>query len=161
MQEIIYKLSDWKRFSDMQTAKLEKRFKPFTIEIHRLDAVSRSQQEYIFGVIYPHLREALKFAGYNLENIDEYQFDYFMRKMFYFDIVTTSKGEEKIPRRLNFAKGKKHEVSCVEENGEFVINFEGQWYRNVDDFFKKATIGDSLLTDIIRDLDNFVLAERD
>ena len=65
------------------------------------------------------------------------------------------------PCRITFrAEGKKHEVSCVEENGEFVINFEGQWYRNVDDFFKKATIGDSLLTDIIRDLDNFVLAER-
>lgn len=111
MQEIIYKLDEWKRFSDMQTTKLEKRFNPFTIEIHRLDAVSRSQQSYIYGVIYPHLKEALTDAGYNIKNITDDQFDYFMREMFYYDIITTSKGEKKIPRRLCFSKGKKEEVT--------------------------------------------------
>ena len=65
------------------------------------------------------------------------------------------------PCRISFrADRKKHEVSCVEENGEFVINFEGQWYRNVDDFFKKAAIGDELLTDKLMQLDDFVLVER-
>lgn len=65
------------------------------------------------------------------------------------------------PCKITFrAEGKKHEVSCVEENGENVISFEGQWYRNVDDFFKKATIDDTLLTDMLGYLDNFVLEER-
>lgn len=64
------------------------------------------------------------------------------------------------PCRISFrAERKKHEVSCVEENGEYVISFEGQWYRNVDDFFKKATIDGALLTDKLRYLDNFVLEE--
>ena len=64
------------------------------------------------------------------------------------------------PCRISFrAERKKHVVSCVEENGEYVISFEGQWYRNVDDFFRKATIGGELLTDKMRYLDNFILEE--
>ena len=64
------------------------------------------------------------------------------------------------PCRISFRlEGKRHEVRCVEENGEYVIEFEGKWYRNVDDFFKKATIGDSLLTDMVLKLDDFVLEE--
>ena len=55
--------------------------------------------------------------------------------------------------------GSYHKVSCIEENGENVINFEGQWYRNVDDFFKKANIGGVLLTDKLRKMDNFSLEE--
>ena len=65
------------------------------------------------------------------------------------------------PCRISFrADGKRHEVSCVEEDGEYVISFESQWYRTVDDFFKKATIGDKLLTDMLRSIDDFVLEER-
>jgi len=33
-----------------------------------------------------------------------------------------------------------HFVEAVEEDGEVVINFEGSWYRTVDDFFAKASI---------------------
>ncbi len=64
------------------------------------------------------------------------------------------------PCRISFRlEGKRHEVKCVEENGENVIEFEGKWFRNVDDFFKKATIGDSLITDLVLKLDDFVLEE--
>lgn len=55
--------------------------------------------------------------------------------------------------------GSYHKVSCIEENGENVINFEGQWYRNVDDFFKKANIKCVLLTDKLRKMGNFSLEE--
>ena len=66
------------------------------------------------------------------------------------------------PCTISFrANGKPHKVSCVEENGEYVINFEGQWYRNIDDFFKKASINDELLTDLYYDLDNFFLQNGD
>lgn len=55
--------------------------------------------------------------------------------------------------------GKDHEVRCVEENGEFVVEFEGQWFRTVDDFFKKAEIDGKLLTDIQRHIEYFDLEE--
>lgn len=65
------------------------------------------------------------------------------------------------PCKITFRAGVKfHEVSCVEENGEYVISFEGQWYRNVDDFFKKANIDGTLLTDAVMDLNYFTLKER-
>ena len=64
------------------------------------------------------------------------------------------------PCRITFrARGMRHEVSCVEENGENVINFEGQWYRTVDDFFKKAAIDGRLLTDELRFLDDFAMVK--
>lgn len=34
----------------------------------------------------------------------------------------------------------KHTVESVEEDGSVVINFEGNWYRTIDDFFAKASI---------------------
>lgn len=62
------------------------------------------------------------------------------------------------PCKIRFrCKGKYHEVSCVEENGENVIDFEGRWYRTVDDFFKKATIEGKLLTDTLTAMDDFTL----
>ena len=64
------------------------------------------------------------------------------------------------PCKITFCvDGEEHAVSCVEENGEFVINLEDQWYRNVDDFFKKANIDGELLTDIQRHINYFVLEE--
>ena len=50
-------------------------------------------------------------------------------------------------------------MRCVEENGEFVVEFEGQWFRTVDDFFKKAEIDGKLLTDIQRHIEYFDLEE--
>ncbi|HAW16321.1 MAG TPA: hypothetical protein DCW41_06445 [Clostridiales bacterium] len=59
------------------------------------------------------------------------------------------------------AKGKPHTVSCVEEDGEYVIDYEGKWFRTVDDFFKKATAEGKLLTDLYTVLDDFVIREGD
>ena len=103
---------DWTRYTEAMTNKLKLKFKPFEIEVKSIkDAVSRNQQCYIYGVIYPRLREALLDAGYDIRHIDDDQFDYFLRGMFYYSIVTTSKGEHKIPKRLCFDKGHKDEVS--------------------------------------------------
>ena len=44
---------------------------------------------------------------------------------------------------------------CVNEEGENVIMFGDKWFRNVDDFFKKAQIDGKLLTEINRDLYDF------
>ncbi len=113
MKHAILNISDWHRYVEAMNNKLTRHFKPFDVETKDIkDTVSRNQQCYIFGAIYPRLKQALIDIGYeDLRNITERQFDYFMRGMFYFDIVRTSKGETKIPRPLNFEKGKKGEVS--------------------------------------------------
>jgi len=51
----------------------------------------------------------------------------------------------------------KHTVSCIEENGELVIKFDDKWYRTLDDFMKKAAVDDTLLTDSVYLMDDFVL----
>lgn len=109
---LIINPQDWKRFVECQNAKLRKSFKPFEIEAKTVgDMVSRKQQSFIYSAIYPRLKEALIGAGYRIQNLTEHQFDYFMREMFYSDIVVTSKGEKKIPRRLCFDKAHRDEVS--------------------------------------------------
>ena len=109
---LILNPEDWRRFVEAQNSKLRKSFKPLEIEAKTVgDMVSRKQQSYIYAAIYPRLKEALIDAGYSIQNLTENQFDYFMREMFYSDIVVTSKGEKKIPRRLCFDKAHRDEVS--------------------------------------------------
>ena len=50
-------------------------------------------------------------------------------------------------------------VKAVMEDGECVIRFDGHWYRNVDDFFAKASIGGRLLTGIYRELYGWEVAD--
>ena len=64
------------------------------------------------------------------------------------------------PCELAFTyKNKDYRIKCVEENGECVIQFGDKWYRNVDDFMKKAKIGNNLLTDIYDRLSDITLME--
>jgi len=46
-------------------------------------------------------------------------------------------------------------VESVMDGDECVINFEGKWYRNVDDFFTKAAIDGARLSTLNRELYNF------
>ena len=47
----------------------------------------------------------------------------------------------KQPVRIAFAyDGKMYEVESVEEDGSISIRFGDSWYRDIDDFFAKATI---------------------
>lgn len=45
-------------------------------------------------------------------------------------------------------------VAAVEEDEEIHIKFEDKWYISVDDFFKKANIGDKLLTELYLEIDD-------
>lgn len=112
MKENILNISDWVRFEEFLNNRFQSSFKPVTIEVKEIKStVSRNQQCYIYGVIYPRLKQGLIEAGYEINNITDEQFDYFMRGMFYFDLVTTKKGEHKLPRRLCFDKAHKDEVT--------------------------------------------------
>lgn len=108
----ILNITDWGRYIEAMNNQFQKGFKPFEIQIKEIkDSVSRKQQRYIFGVIYPRLKQAFISAGYDIRDLEEEEFDYFMREMFHYKIIQTSKGDKKVPKRLNFAKGKKEEVS--------------------------------------------------
>lgn len=114
MQKIeILNLTDWQRWSQALTTQFKYgKFKPFEIEIKDIkDSVSRNQQSYLYSTVYPLLKQGFIDAGYDIRNMDIEDFDYFMRKQFYSKRVVTSKGEEIIPKRLCFGKGKKDEVS--------------------------------------------------
>ena len=51
-----------------------------------------------------------------------------------------------------YYRRKKMEIKSVMEDGECIICFDGHWYRTVDDFFAKASIGDELLTSLYREI---------
>ncbi|MBP5231252.1 MAG: sel1 repeat family protein [Clostridia bacterium] len=45
-----------------------------------------------------------------------------------------------------FFEDRAYEVESVKEDGEPAVRFDGKWFRDVDDFFKKAEIDGELLT---------------
>ena len=57
------------------------------------------------------------------------------------------------PVRVSFYyQRKKMEINAVMENDDCVISFNGQWYRNVDDFFARASIDGERLTSLYHEL---------
>ena len=110
----IYTLTDFERFVNIMREKVMKqpRFKPMSVNVKDIkDHISRQQQKYIFGVVYEHLRAQLIENGYKeVKDLDEHEFDYMLREMFYYKEVHTSAGTKKIPKRLCFGIGKKDEV---------------------------------------------------
>ena len=66
----ILNTTDWTRFVEATNRKISQTFKPFEIETKDIkDMVSRKQQSYIFGCVYPRLKQALLAAGYEIQNI--------------------------------------------------------------------------------------------
>ena len=52
-------------------------------------------------------------------------------------------------------EGKTYIVRSILEDGNTVIEFDGNWYRKREDFFTRATINGFLLTKLYYDLENF------
>ena len=63
----------------------------------------------------------------------------------------------KTPHRVSFfcRNGEKLVVESVVEGSECVINFNGRWFHNVDDFFREATIDGTKATALYRELYGF------
>lgn len=62
----------------------------------------------------------------------------------------------KTPVKVRFiAEEEPHEVEAVEEGGQLVIRMDDQWFRTVDDFFRKAEVDGELLTSIYDELQDF------
>lgn len=60
------------------------------------------------------------------------------------------------PVKVSFMyDGEEFIVEALEEDGEVVINFDGKWFRTVDDFFAKASIDGSRLVVISWELYDF------
>ena len=116
----LYTSADFERFVNLMRGQMQKqvRFNPVSVRVKNItDHVSRQQQKYIFGVVYEHLRAQLIENGYKeVKDLDEHEFDYMLREMFYFKEVHTSAGTKKIPKRLCFGIGKKDEVCRYIDN---------------------------------------------
>ena len=51
------------------------------------------------------------------------------------------------PVRVRFMfEDEEHEVEAVEEDGSIVIRFDENWFRTIDDFFRKAELDEELIT---------------
>ena len=71
------------------------------------------------------IKNLYELKGIDLNHIDLFDF---------YELLTK-------PVKLSFKyDGEEHFAESVEEDGEVVINFDGKWFRNVDDFFAKASI---------------------
>lgn len=54
---------------------------------------------------------------------------------------------------------KSYEVESIDEEGNIVIKFNDKWYRDIDEFFKKANIKGDRLINIIYDLEDFKIVK--
>lgn len=61
-----------------------------------------------------------------------------------------------VPTKIVFRYDEEeHTIESVEEDGSVVINFDGKWYRTIDDFFAKASLYDNRLVVIAWELYDF------
>lgn len=141
MKEIeIYSMNDFQRFINAETKNILKNgtFKPFVLTIKAIkDRVSRQQQKFIYGVLYPNIKQGLLDTGHeSVKQMDNDDLDYLLRQMFYYKTVATSKGEQRILKRLSFGLGKKEDVICYIDSllrfaaqiGVYIEAPQDDWY---------------------------------
>ena len=60
------------------------------------------------------------------------------------------------PVKVRFTfEGELHETEAVQEDGQIVVRFDDQWFRTVDDFFRKAELDGELITSCYEELFDF------
>ncbi len=60
------------------------------------------------------------------------------------------------PVKVRFTfEGEMHETEAVQEDGQIAVRFDDQWFRTVDDFFKKAELDGELITSCYEELFDF------
>ena len=69
-----------------------------------------------------------------------------------YDLYHVFKGPAKV---LFSFEDKEYEAESVKEEGGIVIRFDGKWFRDVDEFFKKAELDGELLTTRYEELYDF------
>ena len=86
------------------------------------------------------IRNLYRLKGPDIKNIDLFDL---------YELLT-------VPAKISFwYDEEKHTIESVEEDGSVVINFDGKWFRTVDDFFAKASIDGSRLVVISWELYDF------
>ncbi len=80
------------------------------------------------------VEDLYKLTGIDMDNIDLFDLFELLKKPIKIKFFCDSDEHE-------------HIAEAVEEDGEVIINFDGKWYRTIDDLFMKAEIeGDRLVT---------------
>ena len=121
MEHNIKNINDYRGFINFLNKYVEKmkdNFKPFIIEKREVkNSISRNQQCYIFGVVYPTLKAGLIEQGReDIKRLSDESFDTLCRTAFFFELIETDKGVIKIPRRLCFTKAHHEEVETYIED---------------------------------------------
>ena len=66
----------------------------------------------------------------------------------------------KTPSTITFKhKEKEYKVISEKDGNDIAVNFNGKWYKGIDDFFLKATINNKKIPTIYNELYDFVLEE--
>lgn len=66
----------------------------------------------------------------------------------------------KAPSTITFKhKDKEYKVISEKDGNDIAVNFNGKWYKGIDDFFLKATINNKKIPTIYNELYDFVLEE--
>ena len=87
---------------------------------------------------------------YKVKEFDPARFDFYD---LYFVLET--------PHKISFVyDDDKYEVESTLEDGEIVIRFGNTWYRDIDDFMKKANIDGENLSTLYYELENFQIEEK-
>ena len=102
----------------------------------------RIQENPFFGNL--NMMKWLKDDVYALKEIDE-------DDLVFYDLYYLLKKPVKIEMNI---RGKKYTVEVTGEGDERGINFNGSWYKTVDDFFKKASVKDMRLTELYDEVDD-------
>ena len=114
-----------------------------------LDAKSFLAQRISYNAFFGNLN-IMKWLIDDLYKVSEFDSDNFD----FYDLYHVLKN----PASVEFLyKKKKHTIQSQIEDGECVINFDGKWFRTVDDFFGKSCIENDKLTAIFDDLYGFAL----
>ncbi len=90
----------------------------------------------------------MKWTIWDIYKLREFDPDYFELYDLYYILQN--------PAKVSFwFEDKAHEVESVKEDGEPAIRFDDKWFRDVDDFFKKAELDGELLTTRYEELYDF------
>lgn len=101
----------------------------------------RIQKNPFFGNL--NMMKWLKGDVYELRTMDE-------DNLGLYDLYVLFRKPVKVKIRI---RGKNYEAEVSGEGEDRAINFNGKWFRTIDDFFKKASVDDMLLTELYDEVD--------
>lgn len=136
-------VTDAVRFFDAKKNDIARtsKFKPIAVKITQIkEKVTRQQQAFLFGVVYPALQAQLVNIGYDeFKDVDDEEMHNAMKTMFFFKEIRTKQGFQKIPKTLKLGKANRDEVikyindllDFGSKIGVAISEPQDEWYQSV------------------------------